>query len=226
MPLKKMRIWAYRDASFKDPVGDPIWVAINPDEYSHSQAVEYNCAAAQGASAKSVQFNQMGRERVSFTLWFDGTGVVPEAPVGKTTSIDSQISAFRKTVIAYDGEVHRPNFLKVTWGTLKFNCSLEKLDITYTMFTPQGEPIRAKCAVSLLRSVSPRDAKTEAQPSSPDMSHVIVVRAGDTLPLLCHRVYGSSIHYTKVARFNRLGSFRALTPGMQLLFPRIDHTGR
>ncbi len=53
------------------------------------------------------------------------------------------------------------------------------------------------------------------------MSHLITVKSGDTLPLLCHKVYGTSVHYAEVARANGLSNFRDLAPGTQLLFPPL-----
>jgi len=57
------------------------------------------------------------------------------------------------------------------------------------------------------------------------MSHLEIVNAG-TLPLLCHRIYGSSTPSTEVARVNGLSGVRALTPGTQRLFPRLRQAGR
>lgn len=43
---------------------------------------------------------------------------------------------------------------------------------------------------------------------SQDMSHLVTVRAGDTLPLLCKRIYSDPAYYMEVARVNRLVNFR------------------
>ena len=58
----------------------------------------------------------------------------------------------------------------------------------------------------------------EAGKSSPDVTHVRVVKSGDTLPLLCKEVYGSAAHYLRVAHDNGLDDFRNLTPGRTLTF--------
>ena len=63
-----------------------------------------------------------------------------------------------------------------------------------------------------------------ANKSSPDLSHVVTVKAGDTLPLLCYDIYGSSNPYIKVAAVNGLTDFRDLQPGQQLMFPVMQST--
>jgi nucleoid-associated protein YgaU len=54
----------------------------------------------------------------------------------------------------------------------------------------------------------------------------VTVEAGDTLPLLCYRVYGDSRYYLAVAAHNRLDDFRGLQPGTLLCFHRSRIPGR
>ena len=56
---------------------------------------------------------------------------------------------------------------------------------------------------------------------SPPMDRMVTVVAGDTLPALCHKIYGDSSFYVQVAKYNKLNKFRKLTPGMQLRFPPL-----
>ena len=58
-----------------------------------------------------------------------------------------------------------------------------------------------------------------ANKSSPDLTHLREVGAGDTLPLMANRIYGNSADYIKVAKYNNLKAFRQLIPGQKLFFP-------
>jgi hypothetical protein len=222
MPFKKMAIQAFEDEDFSKKTGTPYDVLINPAEYSHNFTILYNDTSGAGASAPSPGFNKMGKETMSFTIWFDGTGVVPGFPLSQgSSSVDEQITVFKKMAFRLDGKIHSPNYLEISWGTLVFRCRLVTMNLTYTMFRPSGEPIRAKCVLSLASYVSADERKKEAAEQSPDMSHLVSVKSGDTLPLLCYRVYGTSVHYAAVARANGLTSFRNLPAGTQLLFPPL-----
>jgi len=222
MPPTKMSIEAFEDVAFSKKAGDTYSVLVNPDEYSHKLAIQYHDTNGQGAAGNTPGFNKMGRETISFTIWFDGTGVVPGVTMPPdNSSIATQIQTFKDLIFRYDGKIHSPNYLQITWGTLLFRCRLVSLDITYTMFRPSGEPVRAKCALSLASYTSNDELEKKAAKKSPDMSHLVVVKAGDTLPLLCYQIYGTSVHYAAVARANGLGTFRQLTPGTQLLFPPL-----
>lgn len=53
------------------------------------------------------------------------------------------------------------------------------------------------------------------------MSRLITVKEGETLPYLCHKIYGDSLLVRQVARFNNLNSFRNIPAGTELLFPPL-----
>jgi Contractile injection system tube protein len=227
MALEKMTIEAFSDGKFQKRKGQPYHVLINPEEYAHKYSILHNDTHALGANGTSQEFSRMGPETVSFTIWFDRTGVVPGFPrMGGTTSLAQQIKLFKALIFTYQGDIHSPNYLVLTWGTLLFRCQLTSLDLTYTMFRPDGNPIRAKCVVSFQSYTAPTELAQKAQKASADMSHLVSVKAGDTLPLLCHQVYGTSVHYAAVARVNGLTGFRRLRPGMQLLFPPLRTPAR
>ena len=53
------------------------------------------------------------------------------------------------------------------------------------------------------------------------MTHVVEFKSGDSIPLLCYRIYGNGAYYKKVARFNNITNFRNITPGTKLRFPSL-----
>ena len=111
--------------------------------------------------------------------------------------------------------------MQIVWGTLLFNGRLTSFHIEYTLFRPSGAPVRAKVSMSFQGFKTKKEATLEANASSPDLSHAVIVQDGDTLPLLCYRIYGDSSYYIDVARFNGLHVFRALKPGATLHFPPL-----
>jgi nucleoid-associated protein YgaU len=54
------------------------------------------------------------------------------------------------------------------------------------------------------------------------MTHVRLVKEGDTLPALTREIYGDYRYYLEVARVNQLDDFRSLEPGTRLFFPPLD----
>ena len=69
--------------------------------------------------------------------------------------------------------------------------------------------------------MSQEEESLRANRKSADLTHVVEVRAGDTLPLLCYRIYRDSHYYTQVARLNNITDFRDIKPGTKLFFPPL-----
>jgi nucleoid-associated protein YgaU len=59
---------------------------------------------------------------------------------------------------------------------------------------------------------------------STDITQLVDVVDGDTLPNLAQQIYGRSDDglLLSIAKYNKLNKFRNLEPGIQLLFPPIE----
>lgn len=200
---------------------ESVSLLINPAELSLKRKTEFSRCVPMGDPGSGRNFSHMQPDTLSFVTVFDGTGAVP-VPFNLPAEVEDQLDALNKIVYNYDGQQHQPKVAQIVWGTLEFTGQLTSLDIDYTLFKPSGAPLRAKVSMSFQRYKSRQEAILEATLSSPDLSHQVVVKDGDTLPLLCHRIYGDSGYYVDVARFNGLASFSRLKPGSTLHFPPLD----
>lgn len=222
--LEKMLIKAFADSTFNKEVAKfQVW--INPEKYTETYRVCYNDRQAQGSPGGSPNFDKIPSDRMSFELVFDGTGVVPSPNPGvlpfASDGVAKQVNEFRSMVVGYAGNIHSPRFLQLVWGTLLFRCRLSELSISYTLFKPDGTPLRARADATFISYTNEVTLAKQARKSSPDLTHVLTVRAGDTLPLMCWQVYGDSAWYARVARANGLAGFRDLVVGTQLVFPPL-----
>lgn len=223
--LTKMKIVAYSDKKFQQKVGERE-VQINPDTYQLAQQICYVDDQAQGSSGGSPDFNRVPSDRLELELVFDGTGVMPPSKPDRSTQdgVADEVDLFRKLVFSYDGNIHQPRYLKLIWGTLLFNCRLRKLGFTYKLFKPDGSPLRATAKASFIGFNDEETLALQANKSSPDLTHVRTVKAGDLLPLLCDEIYGTSAVYPQVAEANQLTDFRRLVVGTVLVFPSFGES--
>ncbi|MDQ3112384.1 MAG: tail protein X [Bacteroidota bacterium] len=214
--LTPMTITSYTDASFT-AMDTEYTVFINPDQLTFNYKIKSTRQDVPGQGANTLKFSGVEPESVSFDIMFDTTGVIP----GSSGDVYAQIKEFRALTYDYNGTIHRPNYLQLSWGSIIFKCVLSTLNVTYTLFSPQGVPLRAKASVTFEETMDPATIAREGDNQSPDMTHLRTVLNGDTLPLMCYRIYGDTSLYLEIARANGLDHFTELVPGMRIEFPPI-----
>lgn len=223
--LKKMKIVSYTSADYSDDSKDGEFEAlINPESYQLDYKIEYNSEQGQGASSSQQRYTMTKPEDLSFEFLFDATGalVTGGRPGAQKEDITDEIQKFKDMLTAFDGSSHQPRHLKLFWGTLLFKGRLATLQIQFKLFKPDGRPLRAVAKATFKGSIEENFRVALENAQSPDVTHVRTVMAGDTLPLMCHRIYGDSRFYLEVAKANGLSNFRSLRTGDELIFPPIE----
>lgn len=189
---------------------------LNPSAMKKSSCICYNQKMPLGLTGFNPKFDVTQPETLNFEFVIDGTGVVKQI-----TSVNDELKKLSQVVYTYNDKKHEPNLVRISWGTLKFDGRLTKMDVNYTLFLPNGDPLRAKVTMDFTAAISTKMEAKTANRNSPDLSHMVEVRAGDTLPLLCHRIYNDSSYYPEVAKINKIINMQTLTPGTKLLFPPL-----
>ena len=220
--LEKMRIEVFAAVARK---GRPetIELMFNPASLQEAYAVGYQPESrrAINSAATPAKYTVTPPAKLALTFILDGTGVnytfkLQQLMAG--ASVRQQVENFKRLCWRTNGDTHQPRFLVIRWGRYSFSCRLESLGISYTLFDKSGDPLRAELAVSFVADASLEKIVRQTGLNSPDLTHIRTVRSGDTLPLLCKQIYGSSAHYLRVARENGLDDFRDLQPGQRLSF--------
>jgi hypothetical protein len=198
---------------------------INPASLNHQLGISYNTDNKTnlplGKSAVESKLSQYQQEKLGFDLVLDGTGVVPVAGQ-QAADVSQQVKQLKNVVYHYVGEKHEPSIVKLQWGqSFSFVGRLSSMIVDYTLFKPGGDPLRAKIKLNFGSYMSNKQEALKADRQSPDLTHQVLVKAGDTLPNLCYRIYRDSSYYLAVAEFNQLDSVSVLTPGSQLYFPPL-----
>lgn len=227
--LEKMLILAFESSEDAESGGkmeakDSYEALINPETYTLEYKVKTSDGQGQGTSGAQVKFEYTLPEELTFEFLFDNTGIIDGK--AKKDGIFDDVNRFRHMLTGYQGNSHEPYHLKLVWGNLVFKGRVVELGITHKLFNPDGQPIRTVAKVKFKKSVEEKKRAAKENKSSPDLTHLRRVKAGDTLPLMCQRIYGDPKYYLKVAEVNGLGNFRSLTPGMELVFPPLEKTGK
>jgi len=217
--LALLKITGYTDENFQTAFGgQPYTVMINPESIKLGRSIEYNEQQPPDSSSASQKYKSTPSDKLNFDITIDCTGIVDS----KRTDMSVEIKALEKIVFTYNGKIHRPNFVKIQWGkNMLFKGVLTSFDISYTHFRPDGSALRAKVSLAFSQYVAPKTVKQQDQDQSPDVSHIVTVVEGDTLPQLCQKIWNDDSYYIQVARFNNLDKFRNMKGIEQLIFPPI-----
>ncbi len=219
--LEKLKIIAFKNADYSDsPDEQQTYTAmLNPETYILDYKVEYQDGQGQGTSSAQQRFTVAKPGEWSGEILLDSSGIIDGNP---RESIEDDVTELRDLLLKYEGDIHEPKHFQVLWGSLLFKGRCTGLNINFKLFNPDGKPIRAVCKVTFTGSVEDNLRTAEERRESPDMTHYRMIKAGDTLPMLCYSIYGNSGYYLQVALVNKLSSFRRLEPGTEIFFPPIE----
>lgn len=220
--LEKLKIIAFSDPMMlPSSIVGTLETLINPQGYRQEFGIEYGKDQAIGESIDKKTYKYTSPESMDFRFLFDRTGAIPSSP-SIPGGIVADIELFKELTYKFHGKIHRPLFLLLTWGSLLFPCVLKTMNIEYKLFNAQGIPLRAEIQATFNKFLDSKLQKKIDNLLSPDLTHIHEVKAGDTLPLLTHKMYGDAKYYLEVARVNQLVDFKSLTPGQKLVFPPLE----
>ena len=226
--LVKVLIDAYDDERFQkkskiDP--NPISLPVNPESFTQNFKVELNQQQGQGNQSTNSDYKGTKPEELKLDFTLDGTNTIQGYVYnGDDHSVKGQLDIFMNAVYNMKGKIHRPHFLKVRWGKFVFPCILTNLDLNYTLFKADGDPLRIKVSATFLNYVAQKERVAREGKESPDLTHIKQVKAGDRLDAMTSDIYNDPKYVTQIARANDLTTFRKISPGAQMIFPPLDKT--
>lgn len=217
--MKQLTIKAYKTDSYqaKDQIRGATFTALfNPSEYTLTRSNEYTTKASAGTSKPSVCYANGANDKLTITFLLDGTGVKGR-PGPVTTRLNLLLGLMR-----YRGDLHRPAFVTVSWGSFKFKGVLLSATTQFTLFDTQGRPIRVKITAELEEAMSETDRLAIERTSSPDVNRVWMVRDGDRIDGIAAESYGDVRYWRQLAAANGLVNPRRLSTGEILHLPRLE----
>lgn len=205
--------------------GTRISVQFNPEEYTLNREISYAQAAIPGLSAPILQFVHGNMQTLQMELFLDS---YEQHKVGSKTinSAQSDVRVLVKAVtdlMSIEPSTHAPPVLLFTWGSLAFTCVLANCSQRYTMFLPEGIPVRARLTVTFNEYRNTELEAKEIKRETSDYSKRHAVSQGETLSSIASTEYGDPRLWRLIAIANRLQSARNLKPGLKLLLPNMPY---
>lgn len=189
-----------------------IPVLFNPTHYSLVQRNSLHEKPVPGLSTPILQYLSGNGRTLSMDLFFDT--YERRRDVRKHTDRIYGLLNIR-------GPLHRPPICTFTWGSFNFRCMLESVTGSFTLFLPDGTPVRARLGVSFKEFVEVERQVRNPPTESADHAKTYLVRRGDTLSSIAAAEYGDPALWRPIAQANRMANPRILPPGTRLSLPAI-----
>ena len=210
--------------------GERIDCLFNPREYQIQRQNTWKIEPVTGAKLPVPQFGGAGASKLTLELLFDrseDTDGDVRADTDKLWKVMEVDQKFAKKGKKNSG---RPPHLTFGWGaTWTFEAVCEQLSVKFTMFQPNGTPIRATVTMSLTQVAAVvakgsggsnpkgQNPTTRALPGTQSRP----LRDGDSLQSLAWEAYGDPNRWRLIAAANGIDDPFRLPRGRVLTIPPL-----
>lgn len=217
--------------TWNDGVMEFISAEYNPTELSFNKAAQIAEIPIPGLDSPLLQFVRGQDETLSVDLFFDST----ENDTGIGASSVTQYTDQIYQLVKIEPSRHAPPICTFLWndhfpgsdlsrhmGNQKrtsFQCIVESVRHRYTLFSPEGIPLRATVTVQLREYKTLDEQFAQLNLNSPDRTRVHVLQSGESLSSVAGVHYRRPGEWRLIADANGIDDPRRLTPGVFLTVP-------
>jgi len=209
---------ACKKPDFSDTGGKTYIAQFNPSSLALALAIDLDTAQAIGNGYTEAGFKNVKPQDVTLEFTMDGTGAGEDLTA---ENVPDEVNAFLDVVYDYEGSGHQPHYVKVLYGNVVLKGVATAISITYTLFSAEGLPLRAKISITISSSMAAELGEIHQDKSSPDLTHVIALKQSDRLISLAYPIYNNNGYYSDVANVNGFNNFRRQPVGTQIFFPPL-----
>ncbi|MCA9674519.1 MAG: LysM peptidoglycan-binding domain-containing protein [Kofleriaceae bacterium] len=202
-----------------------IPLRFNPTELQLAKQNTFAEVPIPGLVAPPIQYVRGASEKLSFEALVDTSDTLEDV---RRTYVDAI-----RGLMNVDRELHAPPVVRLVWNGPwdtpgqgrahhEFVGVVESLNVTYTLFSAEGVPLRAKLSIALKEWTTVEDQVERFPTSSPDVEKAYVVRRNDTLSRIAEQAYGDPRQWRRIARANDLDEPGRLQAGTVLILPRVS----
>jgi contractile injection system tube protein len=190
----------------------PIAVLFNPTDISVDRSSHYASMPVPGLSMPILQYIRGESDVLQLELFLDRTD--------QNSDIETDLAAL-DGFVTIDSALHAPPVIQFDWGQFSFTGVVTSLRKRMTLFSEDGRVLRARLTMSVRSYKSAEVQLRDLKLSSPDRTHVRVLREGETLAHIANEVYGDPRMWRPIALANAIERPRFIPAGTPLLIPAL-----
>jgi hypothetical protein len=217
--LESAKIYAVTENGMSKLPGTQIVECMfNPHEYTVAKTNTFNEQHKNNARAPQAENNMCGSQTLSLNLTFDTYESGEDV-----TQTTRQLWKFMEPWESEEGgkpKKNPPPQVVFEWGVFYFVAHITTMSQQFTLFKPDGTPVRAKVTLTFKQYTDREDYEPQNPTSGGGPAERIwQVVAGDRLDTIAAEVYDDPARWRTIAEHNRLSNPLALRPGTRLRLP-------
>lgn len=217
--LQAARIFEVDDSGEEKSGGTSVECMFNPFEYTVSKTNTYKQERQNRSDVPSFEFEKAGPQTLKLSLIFD-TYEADEDVSLKTNKLWKLMESKTRREGNRDRKVPPPE-VAFEWGVFRFVAVITNMTQKFTLFKPDGTPVRAKVEVTFTQHKDLNDYPNQNPTSGGgDIERVWRVVAGDRIDTIAYAVYGDATQWRTIAAYNGLDDPLNIAPGQQLVIPQ------
>ena len=202
---------------------------FNPEGFTVERTNQFTEVNIPGLPSSTFQFVKGGARTLTMDLFFDtyekkmDVRIFTDRITGwDSGSMFSKLPDIAKGLMDIDSDLHAPPVCLFIWGAYIFPCIIERVTKRFTMFLPEGIPVRATLKITLKECKEVITQLRETPLQSADRTKTWTVKAGESLWFIAAKEYGNPALWRPIAEANKIDNPRVLKPGRELIIPPLE----
>ena len=204
------------------PLTGEIECQFNPESLTISKGASWEGEESPNFNSPFLQFAGGQSATYELSLFFDTYANNPPKDVREYTNALLRLTMRGAGNSMFLVPFSSPPIVTLVWGKITlFMAVVESVQVTYTMFAPDGTPIRAKADVGFKQQDFMDDIMPAQNPTSrTDPRKTRYVHAGQRLDQIAHEEYGDARYWRLLAEANNMDDPFQLVDGQLLVIPQ------
>ena len=194
---------------------------FNPVDFTLSKENRWTRSSSTGADMSDLTFGGGKGVSMSINLFFDSTDTGD--PVRNQYEPLRNMMLVSQTYKDSKSGAAQPPWVLVQWGTyIGFAAVIEKLDEKFTLFKPDGTPVRAEVTLKLEQVADEKRLPAQNPTTLTEPRRTWVVQEGERLDLIAAIEYDDSAAWRFIADVNGILDPMRLVSGQVLKLPPLE----
>lgn len=216
----KLRIYECQITATGGKLGTPLGsidFQFNPKEVSLTKGAKWERRGnKKSRGGGPPEFTASDPCKLTLEMFLDAS-TTHDGKVVET--VERLLSCLTPTDASRGRQNERAPLVVLEWGAIAaFPAFITQISVKYTVFAPDGTPLRATCSLSLEEMPGETDRQNPTSGSTFARNRHVLV-AGETLATLAYREYGDPNRWRDVAAHNGIDDPLRVRPGTVVVFP-------